>query len=192
MAQIIKEYRSLEQYQQTVHFNPDALKPDQCDHCGCEHLWCNGQYERAISGRDKNKTKAEAIDILRFKCSRCRIHYSVLPSIVSLLRWYLWCMQQWVLLMVLNGYSFCKASQIAGIDRRTVARWYAWLQDKFQMIYQLVCHLDSRFIHHNTLNDFYLSLFIFHSLSRLAAVLHQNKILVPYLLAVNSQQDGGN
>ena len=43
MAQIIKEYRSLEQYQQTVHFNPDALKPDQCDHCGCEHLWCNGQ-----------------------------------------------------------------------------------------------------------------------------------------------------
>ena len=29
MAQIIKEYRSLEQYQQTVHFNPDALKPDQ-------------------------------------------------------------------------------------------------------------------------------------------------------------------
>ena len=52
MAQIIKEYRSLEQHQQTVHFNPNALKPDQCDHCGCEHLWCNGQYERAISGRD--------------------------------------------------------------------------------------------------------------------------------------------
>jgi hypothetical protein len=99
MAQIIKNCTSLKKYQQTVKNNPEDLKPTSCDICGCNHIWCNGLYKRSISGRDKERSKAEPVDILRFKCSKCKNHYSVLPSLIPLLRWYLWCMQQWILSM---------------------------------------------------------------------------------------------
>ena len=78
MAQIIKNCTSLEKYQQTVKNNPEDLKPTSCDICGCNHIWCNGLYKRSISGRDKERSKAEPVDILRFKCSKCKNHYSVL------------------------------------------------------------------------------------------------------------------
>jgi transposase-like protein len=133
MAQIIKNYTSLEKYEQDVKYNPEGLKPSTCKECGCNNIWCNSFYERAVSGRCANRQKADPIAILRFKCSRCKNHYSVLPSIIPLLRWYLWCMQQWVLSMVLNGYSMQKAAKEAEVNRKTVSRWYHWLKNKFKI-----------------------------------------------------------
>ena len=129
MAQIIKNYTSLKKYHQDVNNNPEELKPNNCS-CGCRHIWYNGLYQRSVSSRDKDKQKANPVSILRFKCSQCKNHYSVLPSIIPLFRWYLWCMQQWVLTMILNGFSMQKAAESAGINRRTVSRWSSWLTDK--------------------------------------------------------------
>ena len=139
MAQIIKNYTSLEKYEQDVEYNPEGLKPSTCKECGCNNIWCNSFYERAVSGRCANRQKADPIAILRFKCSRCKNHYSVLPSIIPLLRWYLWCMQQWVLSMVLNGYSMQKAAKEAEVNRKTVSRWYHWLKNKFKIKFFVDC-----------------------------------------------------
>ena len=183
MVQIIKTYISLKKYQEDVTHNPEGLKPSNCA-CGCRHIWCNGLYERAISGRDKGKQKADSVSILRFKCSRCENHYSVLPSIIPLLRWYLWCMQQWVSSMVLNGFSMQKAAEAAGINRRTVSRWRCWLTDKFKIIYNILCQSNANNIRHQREKDF-SSLFQWHQLSHIAEILHQEDLLVPYSLAIN-------
>ena len=68
-------HASLKKYQQDVTHNPEELKPNNCDACGCKHIWCNGFYERAISGRDKDKQKADPVGILRLKCSECKNHF---------------------------------------------------------------------------------------------------------------------
>jgi transposase-like protein len=180
MAQIIKSYTTLEKYQETVKHNPEELKPNNCDRCGCGHVWQNGLYERAISGRDRNKQKAEPVEILRFKCSRCKNHYSVLPSIIPLLRWYLWCMQEWVLSMVVNGYSIQRVAKVAKIARRTVSRWYCWLNDKFKIICNTLCQSKI-----NQYQGDFSSLLSCHDLSNIAEILHQEKILIPYSLTVN-------
>ena len=179
MSQIIKKYTSLNQYRQDVAHNPEELKPANCDACGCNDIWCNGLYERAISGRDKDRQKAEPVDILRFKCSRCKSHYSVLPSIIAILRWYLWCMQQWVLSMVLTGFSMQKAAEAACINRRTVSRWRCWLGDKFRIIHNILCQSNSNNIQYQREKDF-LSLFQRYQLSHIVEILHQEKLLVPY------------
>lgn len=179
MVQIIKNYTSLKKYQQTVKNNPEDLKPISCDICGCNHIWCNGLYKRSISGRNKERSKAEPIDILRFKCSKCKNHYSVLPSLIPLLRWYLWCMQQWVLSMILEGFSKSKAAETANIDRRTVSRWYSWLSTKCKIICNTICQANTSFKKYYSLKTF-LSLFLYHNLSKITEILHQEKLLIPY------------
>ena len=183
MAQIIKNYTSIKKYHQDVNHNPEELKPDNCS-CGCSHIWYNGLYKRSVSGRDKDKQQADPVSILRFKCSQCKNHYSVLPSIIPLFRWYLWCMQQWVLSMILNGFSKKKAAESAGINRRTVSRWSSWLTDKFKMICNILCESNANFTQYQSEKDF-LSLFHLHDLSKIAELLHQEKLLVPYSLAGN-------
>ena len=180
MTQLIKEYATIDQYNQDVKEYPDNLKPKECNNCGCHHFWFNGHYERAISGRDQNKNHFDNVYIIRFKCSRCHDHYSILPSIIPLLRWYLWCMQQWVILLVLNGYSFYKAARTARVDRRTVSRWYYWLEAKYKIIYHTMCHLNKTLSKHYRMKNFYLSLFAYHHLSKVSMYLHQYNLLVPY------------
>ncbi len=179
MVQIIKNYTSLKKYQQTVKNNPEELKPNSCDICGCNNIWCNGLYERSISSRDKERNISEGVDILRFKCSKCKNHYSVLPSLIPLLRWYLWCMQQWVLSMILGGFSKSKAAEAANIDRRTVSRWYSWINNKWKIIYNTICQVNTNFKKYYSLKTF-SSLFIYHNLSNIAEILHQENLLIPY------------
>jgi len=93
-------------------------------------------------------------------------------------------MQQWVLTMILNGFSMQKAAESAGINRRTVSRWSSWLTDKFKMICNIMCESNTNFIQYQSEKDF-LSLFCWHDLSKIAELLHQEKLLVPYSLAGN-------
>ena len=180
MAQIIKDFRTIEEYIYLVEYNPEDLKPKSCSKCGCQHIWINGTYEREINKRNENKDSSEAVSILRLKCSRCDSHYSILPSIIPLLRWYLWCMQQKALDLVLNGKSFYAVANIVGVDIKTVSRWYYWLKDKFKLISNLVNYITTEFTHLCTMKDFYLSIFKWRDLSKLSRLLHDNNLLVPY------------
>ena len=180
MAQIIKDFKTIEEYIYLVEYNPEDLKPKSCSNCGCQNIWINGTYDRAINKRNKNKDSSEAVSILRLKCSRCGSHYSILPSIIPLLRWYLWCMQQRALDLVLKGKSFYAVANIIGIDRKTVSRWYYWLKDKFELISSLVNSITTEFIQLCSMNDFYLSIFKWRDLSKLSRFLHDNDLLVPY------------
>lgn len=180
MAQIIKDFKTIEEYIYLVEYNPEYLKPNSCSTCGCQHIWINGTYERAINQRNNNKDSSEAVSILRLKCSKCNSHYSILPSIIPLLRWYLWCMQQKALDLVLNGQSFYAVANIVGVDRKTVSRWYYWLKNKFNLISSLVNSTTTEFIQLCSMDDFYLSIFKWRDLSKLSRFLHDNDALVPY------------
>jgi len=93
-------------------------------------------------------------------------------------------MQQWVLSMVLNGYSMQKAAKEAEVNRKTVSRWYNWLKNKFKIICNIMCQSNTNSIQYHDQKNF-SSLFCWSQLSHIAELLHQEDLLVPYSLASN-------
>lgn len=61
---------------------------------------------------------------------------------IAPLRWYDWVLQQGVLIALLLGGSRHQASRAAKVDRRTVSRWWAWLESRHELF---SFHLRSRF-----------------------------------------------
>jgi hypothetical protein len=68
------------------------------------------------------------VPILRYCCSACRRTCSRLPRCIAPRRWHDWSVQQGVLERLLNGASQPHAARTDVPDRRTVGRWWQWLQ----------------------------------------------------------------
>ena len=181
MTIIVKEYSSLSQYAADVKNNTHALKPKSCALCGTKTLYLNGSYHRKSQGRGKDATPAGGLSIQRFKCScsDCEATYSVLPSLLSPLRWYLWCMQEWVLSLFIDGRSIKAISHICHVGRSTVLRWINWSKSKWQ------CFCNELLVHEPQLSgvkrwfEFYLSLFRRRSLSHVMCHLQRLGVTVP-------------
>lgn len=182
MTQIIQNYSSLKEYTHNVKHNPQILKPKSCEECGCLHFWLNGTYPRKISGRDQDKKAQEPIDILRFKCSRCKQSYSIIPSPIALYRWYLWCLQLQVLLSLLQGASFYAVAKEYAISRDTASRWYHWLISSFKQFQLALCAEYPQFAVFNDTEAilFYRDLLRWRDLSQLAQFWHAENLLIPY------------
>ena len=182
MTQIIKDYSSVQDYTYHVRYNPELLKPQVCQNCGCHHFWQNGYYQRKISGRDQHKSNRDPIDIIRFKCSRCKQTYSIMPSPIALYRWYFWCFQLQVLLLLLQGISVNAVAKQYAISRDTASRWYLWLMHSFEVFHMSLCagHPYYARFTNDQMILFYQDLLNWRDLSQLALFWHSRDLLVPY------------
>jgi hypothetical protein len=139
---------------------PEWYRPAACAHCRCTAMWRHGRYYRkadrrvaheppgeagALGGSSSSSSRAGSLNpvpVLRFICRSCTRTCSRLPACIAPRRWYDWCVQQAVLVLLLGGVSLRGCAHCSGRDRRTVRRWRDWLARRGE---QFAFCLRSRF-----------------------------------------------
>jgi hypothetical protein len=127
MSRIVASVTTLEQHIEAVKQTPEIYRPLSCPHCGIKIVWRHGCYTRKADRRHDGNGSLNPVPILRYCCSACRRTCSRLPRCIAPRRWHDWSVQQGVLERLLNGASPPGAG-VVGPDRRTVGRWWHWLQ----------------------------------------------------------------
>lgn len=130
MHRIVSGITSLQQHIETLHSTPEVYRPARCPHCGLAGLWKHGCYYRKSNRRRAGEKSGCLIEIPRYLCPACCHTCSRLPSCVPPRRWYSWLLQQQVLQYLLIVHSFHGCAAKFGICRRTVRRWWNWLQSR--------------------------------------------------------------
>ena len=102
MHRIVNAIATLQAHLEKWAHTPQDYRPKQCPHCGLAGLWGHGHYDRKA---DRDPGTLNPIPIPRFFCRGCRRTCSRLPSCIAPRRWYLWSVQQAVLLCLLSGIS---------------------------------------------------------------------------------------
>lgn len=132
MNRIVASVTTLEQHIEAVKQTPEIYRPLCCPHCGIKIVWQHGYYTRKADRRQQGEDSLNPVPILRFCCSACRRTCSRLPLCIAPRRWYDWSAQQGALDGLLNGDSLRGCARAEVRDRRTVGRWWNWLQERGQ------------------------------------------------------------
>ena len=181
MTQIIREYPSIDKYNDDATHNPTKMKPDACVICGSTEFVLNGFYPRKSEKRGKDThIKNGELGVRRMKCKgKCAKSYSILPSIIPPLRWYLWCMQQLVLMLYIAGQSIHKIAKEAKVARSTVRRWVDWGKQKWCIFCNELMPSLTFLSEVNSFTDFYQRIFEKWDLSEVMCRLHHLGLVIP-------------
>ena len=133
MYRIVASIISLQQHLDSLANNPIIYRPRVCPHCSFGQLWCHGCYERKADRTGSALDSLNPIPIPRYLCRGCHQTCSRLPECIAPRRWYNWSFQQMVLWLLLSGCSLCQCSRQCGLDRRTIRRWWTWLNERGQV-----------------------------------------------------------
>ena len=132
MSRIVASVTTLEQHIKAIKETPEIYLPPSCPHCGIKIIWRHGCYTRKADRKPAGDGLLNPVPILRFCCSGCRRTCSRLPQCIAPRRWHNWSVQQGVLGRLLNGCSLHHCAQCCGLDRRTLGRWWHWLEERHQ------------------------------------------------------------
>lgn len=132
MSRIVASVTTLEQHLEAIEQTPEIYRPPSCPHCGIKIVWQHGCYTRKADRRQHGESSLNPVPILRYCCSACRRTCSRLPLCIAPRRWHDWSVQQGVLERLLNGLSQQHCARTDVPDRRTVGRWWHWLQERGQ------------------------------------------------------------
>ncbi len=116
-------------YQHIYHLKtaPNDYRPNICPHCSRAGLWFHGCYERKADRAPAKLRLEEPILIPRFFCRHCGKTCSCLPEAIPPRRWYLWSVQQAVLMLLFAGDSANTDSPC----HATIRRWHTSLREQF-------------------------------------------------------------
>ena len=142
MARMLPGIETLDQHQEQLRNDPDNYRPDCCPHCGKGGLHHHGHYERNVPRGEGMAFSLGSLFIPRFYCPKCRGTCSRLPACLSPRRQYWWKSQQAVLQGLLVEMSLRAAARLLWPSRRTIGRWWRWLEEAFD-VHGL--HLRNRF-----------------------------------------------
>jgi transposase-like protein len=143
MLRILSANPFLPQHIEQVLHCPEVYRPAACPHCCLGGLWQHGCYERKADRRGAMAdVSLNPVPVCRFMCQGCGHTCSRLPLCIAPRRWYDWAIQQRVLQWLLSELSLHQVSERARLDRRTVRRWWEWLESCTETF---SFHLRSRF-----------------------------------------------
>lgn len=177
MVCIVAGILLLAQHIKTLQKTPEYYSIDRCPHCGKSGVWHHGHYSRKADRSSSGELNP--IFIPRFYCPACKHTCSILPECIPPRRWYLWCVQQAVLLNVIFGKSLHAVSRLIQPSRSTCRRWWHGLKDKFLQ------HRDALCAHLNELGraidfgDFWQLCFDHLSLDRAMLICHRAGVAIP-------------
>ena len=105
-------------------------------------MHCHGHYERNTPRGEGMASCLGSLFIPRFYCPKCHGTCSRLPTCLAPRRQYWWRTQQAVLEGLISGQSIREVARRMWPSRRTVGRWWQWLEARFDAH---ALHLRSRF-----------------------------------------------
>jgi transposase-like protein len=128
MNRIVASVTTLEQHVTAIEQTPQIYRPRACPHCGIKIVWQHGCYTRKADRRPQGERSLNPVPIPRYCCSACGRTCSRLPRCIAARRWHAWSVQQSVLQRRLHGSSLAQCARTETPDRRTIGRWWQWLQ----------------------------------------------------------------
>jgi len=173
MRNIIPEISSLVQY---LLIRDDLTYTASCANCGSKHVHKHGCYLRKA---DRESRQLNPIPIQRFKCCDCGKTCSVLPECISPKRWYLWKIQQAVLLSVLLGKSYRAIAKELAPSRRTIGRWVGRLKEQFSVYADCLKSFHSALGYFDNFKEFWQECFDLWPLSKIMLILNNAGVVVP-------------
>ncbi len=186
MQSILPDILTLAQHNQILNEAPEQYRPERCICCGKSAPWRHGFYPRKS---DREHTRAESLNpvlIPRFFCPDCKKTSSVLPEGIPPRRWYLWLIQQQILLQLLLGSSFNSAHKTQQSDssgpspsRSTLRRWWVRLKEQFQQQRDALCAYCYALAQHADCVGFWRHCFTSISLSKAMLICQQSGVAVP-------------
>ena len=168
----------LKQYLKAISSNLNNYRP-KCAHCGIAGLWRHGYYYRKPDRHADKATSLNPIQIFRFFCPSCRKTTSVLPECIAPRRWYMWEIQQIVLLTMLSGKSVNAASKLAAVSRQTCRRWWHSLNQRYLLHGSTLCNYYYELGYSKDFNVFWSACLQKISLSKAMLICHQSGVVVP-------------
>ncbi len=147
MPCILPNFASLLQYIFATGTNntPEDNRPERCPYCGVSGLWCHGPYERKSDREHSLNESLNPVLIQRYFCRTCGRTCSALPECIPPCRWYLWEVQQQVLLLSLLGKSAYAIAKECRASYKTIVRWLLCFNEQFRL------HKDTLAVHFNEL-----------------------------------------
>ena len=142
MPRMVPGIETLEQHQTQLRDDANAYRPECCPHCGKRGIHRHGHYERNAPRGEGLAFSLGSLFIHRFYCATCLSTCSRLPACLSPRRQYGWGSQQVVLVRLLSGASIREVARWLWPSRRTIGRWWKWLEARFGLH---ALHLRGRF-----------------------------------------------
>lgn len=182
MPHILTGISSLIQYKNDVEGSlSEVYRPERCDSCGKLTPWRHGCYDRKTAG-SKNNTDAShnPIIIQRYYCSSCGKTMSVLPECIPRNRWYLWSVQEIILLLFVSGLSIHKIAKAQRtVSRHTISRWISRFKSNFLIHRDILMHSKSVLSFCVTFNSFWSACLNLLSLGEAMRICHTSGVIVP-------------
>lgn len=139
MLYILPKILTLIHYNQQLKENPEECRPEYCACCGKARPWRHGQYSRKPDRSSELDDSLNPIFIQRYYCPECGGTTSVLPECMSPRRWYLWEIQQAVLILSILGKSAYAIAAEVIPSRHTITRWLTRFHEKFRLHKDTLC-----------------------------------------------------
>lgn len=181
MPAILTGILSLIQYKNDVesHFR-EELRPEQCEYCGKLKPHRHGDYSRKTAGvKNDSDASLNPIKIQRYYCPWCRKTMSVLPECIPRNRWYMWSIQQIVLLLFVQGLSINKIAQSTSPSRHTISRWMARFKEVFWVHRDALVQIKTSLSQHVTFTALWSACLALINLSEAMRLCHVSGVFVP-------------
>jgi len=179
MAHIVSGMVTLIQYLDVLNNQAKLLRPTCCPSCGKLHPWIHGGYPRKPDRSCDGDEFLNPIIIPRFYCSGCGRTCSALPECMAAYRWYLWEVQQTVLVLLLSGKSIYATAKETAPSRSTIRRWLERFKKQLRLHKDVLCKLFPDLGRFTDFIDFWKACLQQISLAQAMRLCHADGVSVP-------------
>jgi transposase-like protein len=179
MVHIFAGIESLVHYFELLKNEPEQLCIEYCPCCGKSNPWRHGGYFRDSDRINPSSTSLNPVFIQRYYCPSCQKTCSVLPECIPPQRWYLWDMQQVILLLYLSGLSAYAVAKTTVPSRQTIKRWITRFIDQFRLHQDTLCTEFHAFGRHITMADFWQTVLQTMCLGAAMRLCHAKGVVIP-------------
>lgn len=180
MPCILPKFPSLIQYINALNFVPPVrVRPDCCIYCGRMSPWWHGCHPRKPDREHNTGGSLNPILIQRCYCPGCKKTFSVLPECVPPRRWYLWEVQQAVLLLFILGQSAYAIAKKSTPSYKTIKRWIARFQEQFLLHKDTLCARFAELGQTSGVSEFWQACLKKMTLGSAMRICHVAEVIVP-------------
>ena len=179
MPYILPMFFSLIQYKNALDNNSVLIRPDYCVLCGRAHPWRHGPYPRKPHRDGGFGESLNPILIQRYFCPGCEKTFSVLPECIPPHRWYLWEVQQAVLLLFILGHSAYDIAKESIPSYQTITRWFHRFQEQYRLHRDTLCSLFGELARSSCFDDFWTVCFKQMTLGAAMRLCHVAGVAIP-------------